>query len=208
MHNKWLLRHRQRHLLCSMLHPKATCVFVDNVKHSHVRMDPLWVFFLKLYLNKFLLPSTFDGISNQTITWFFWAPINSAALMCVFHMLICFDLHHCYFLPLASSKLSYYADSLTVKQSLPSTPLRLTSELDQNSGGGYSMLMLLSTLALQHRLEAKNATKEANSFTWQLKLQSPFTRFINSIRRVKRIRPPKIWLSGQNSVAALRSLTK
>lgn len=70
------------------------------------------------------------------------------------------------------------------------------------------MLMLLSTLALQHRLEAKNATKEANSFTWQLKLRSPFTRFINSIRRVKRIRPPKIWLSGQNSVDALRSLTK
>lgn len=80
--------------------------------------------------------------------------------MCVFHMLICFDLHHCYFLPLASSKLSYYADSLTVKQSLPSTPLRLTSELDQNSGGGYSMLMLLSTLALQHCLEAKIQLKK------------------------------------------------
>jgi len=34
-----------RHLLCSMLHPKATCVFVDNVRHSHVRIDPLCVFF-------------------------------------------------------------------------------------------------------------------------------------------------------------------
>lgn len=142
-------------------------------------------FFLKLYLNKFLLPSTFDGIANQTITWFFWVPINSAALMCVFHMPICFDLHHCYFLPLASSKLSYYADSLTVNQSLLSSPLRLTSELDQNSRRGYSVLMLLSVLAFQQRLEARNTTKITNSFTWQLKLWSPFTRFINSIEELR-----------------------
>lgn len=102
MHNKWLLRHWQRHLLCSMLHPRATCVFVDNVRHSHVRMDPLCVFFLKLYLNKFLLPSTFDGIANQTITWFFWVPINSAALMCVFFIclsaLICITVIFCLWL--------------------------------------------------------------------------------------------------------------
>lgn len=85
--------------------------------------------------------------------------------MCVFHMPICFDLHHCYFLPLASSKLSYYADSLTVNQSLLSSPLRLTSELDQNSRRGYSVLMLLSVLAFQQRLEARNTTKITNSFT-------------------------------------------
>lgn len=204
MHKEWLLRHRQRHLLCSMLHPKATCVFVDYARHSHVRMDPLWDF-LKLYLNKFLLPSTFDGVSNQMITWFFSVSINLTASMCVFHLPICFDLHRCYFFPLASARLSYFADSLAVAQPLLSSSLTLTSELDQNSGGGESLLMLLSqsVLALQCCSEANNNTKIANTLTRQLKIWSPSTRFNNSIRRLMRIRLLKIWLSELNSVTTL-----
>lgn len=204
MHNEWLLRHRKRHLLCSMLHPKATCVFVDNAKHSRVRMDPLWDF-LKLYLNKFLLPSTFDGVSNQMVTWFFWVPINLTASVCVFHLPICFDLHRCYFFPLASARLSYFADSLAVAQTLLSSSLTLTSDLDQKSGGGdLGWLSAESVLALQWCSEANNKTKIANTLTQKLKLWSPFTRFNNSIRWVTRIRLLKTWLSELKSVITLR----
>lgn len=209
IHKEWLLRHWQRHLLCSMLHPKATCVFIDNVRHSHVRMDPLWDF-LKLYLNKFFLPSTFDGFSNQKITWFFWVPINLTPSMSVFHLPFCFDLHCCYFFPLASFRLLYFPDSLAVAQPLLSSSLRLTSALDQNSGEGGSLLLLLSQSILDfwHCSGAKNKTKIGNFQTWQLKLWSPFTRFINSIRRVIRIKPPKILPSEQNSEPILRSQTR
>lgn len=206
MHKEWLLRQRQRHLLCSMLHPKATCVFTDNARHSHVRMDPLWDF-LKLYLNKFLLPSTFDGVFNQMITWFFWVPINLTASMCVFHLPICFDFHLYYFFPLASARLSYFSDSFAIAQPLLSNSFTLNSESDQNSGRGDSRLMLLSQsiLALQCCSEAnKTKTKIANTLTWQLEFLSPFTRFNNSVKRVTRIRLLKIWLSELNSITTLR----
>lgn len=186
MYKEWLLRCTQRHLLCSMWHPKATCVFADNAKHSHVRIDPLWDF-LKLYLNTFLLPSTFDGFSNQMITWFFWVPINSTASMCVFHLPICFDLHHCYFSALASVSLSYFADSLAVAQNSLSSSLMLTSEQDQNSGGEDSQLMLHYSSVLPH-----NKTKISHTLTWQLKLWSLFTIFNN--RRLMKIRLLKFWL--------------
>lgn len=96
MHEEWLLRHRQRHLLCSMLHPKATCVFVDTARGSHVGMDPPWDS-LKLHLNDFLLPHTFDRVSSWKIIWFFQVPINLTAPVCVFYLLIYFDLYRCYF---------------------------------------------------------------------------------------------------------------
>lgn len=58
---------QKSHLLCSMWHP---CVLGDNAERSRVGADPWWDF-LELHLNKFLLPSTFDGVSNPTITGFF-----------------------------------------------------------------------------------------------------------------------------------------
>lgn len=61
-----------------------------------VTVGPRWDF-LKLYLNKFLLPSAFDGVSNPTITGFFWVPGNSRPSMCVFLLPICPDLHGWWF---------------------------------------------------------------------------------------------------------------
>lgn len=58
---------QKSHLLCSMWHPY---VLGGNAERSHVTVDPWWDF-LEQYLNKFLLPSTFDGVSNPTITGFF-----------------------------------------------------------------------------------------------------------------------------------------
>lgn len=192
MHKEWLLRHRQRHLLCSILHPKATCGFTNIARCSHIRMDALWDF-PKFYLNKFILSSTFDGVSNQTITWFFWVPVNSTVSMYVFHLSICFDLHLCHFFPLAPARLSSFADSLAVAQPLPSM---LTSGLDQNSCGGDYQLMLpsKSVLALQCCSETSSETKIANTLSQQLKVVSPFTRFNYIIQRVMRIRLLKIWL--------------
>jgi len=91
--------------------------------------------------------------------------------MCVFHLPICFDLHHCYFFPSCLARLSYFADSLAVAQLLLSSSLTLTSELDQNSGGGDSRLNLLSqsALALHCCSEANSKTKIANILTRQLK---------------------------------------
>lgn len=114
--------------------------------------------FLKPYLNKFLLPSAFDGVPNPII-WFLWIPVNSRVSICVFLLHISPDLHGwwCFF-SLASARLCYFAYYPAATLPLVHS---LTSDLDHLSVGGDSQLLLLSVFSLQSCSEANNKTKRA-----------------------------------------------